>query len=52
MRILLCGARGFIGERVFDALQQAGHEVVRGVRAPQPAPGCEDWPLPGSVQAA
>lgn len=36
MRILLCGARGFIGERVSDVLQQAGHEVLRGVRAPTP----------------
>ena len=26
--------------------------ALNGWGAPQPAPGCEDWPLPGSVQAA
>lgn len=34
MRVLVCGARGFIGARVASALQQAGHDVLLGVRAP------------------
>lgn len=34
MRVLVCGARGFIGARVVEALQQAGHEVLHGVRQP------------------
>ncbi len=34
MRVLVCGARGFIGARVASALQQAGHNVLLGVRAP------------------
>ena len=28
MRILLCGARGFIGQRLSQALTQAGHQVL------------------------
>ncbi|MGH8143029.1 MAG: SDR family oxidoreductase, partial [Steroidobacteraceae bacterium] len=35
MRILVCGASGFIGQAVTLALRTAGHEVVRGVRRPQ-----------------
>jgi uncharacterized protein YbjT (DUF2867 family) len=35
MRILVCGASGFIGEAVTLALRAAGHEVIRGVRRPQ-----------------
>lgn len=36
MRVLVCGARGFIGARVVEALQRAGHEVLSGVRSPVP----------------
>lgn len=31
MKILLCGARGFIGSHLLQALRQAGHEVICGV---------------------
>jgi nucleoside-diphosphate-sugar epimerase len=35
MKVLVCGARGFIGRHVAAALQTAGHSVLRGVsRAP------------------
>lgn len=34
MRIFLCGAAGFLGRHLYQALTQAGHEVVRGVRTP------------------
>jgi uncharacterized protein YbjT (DUF2867 family) len=34
MRVLVCGANGFIGRHLCDAIERAGHEVVRGVRAP------------------
>lgn len=34
MKILVCGANGFIGRHLCAALAQAGHEVVRGVRKP------------------
>ena len=37
MRILICGAQGFIGRALAHALTQAGHTVQRGVRvATQP----------------
>ncbi len=36
MKVLVCGARGFIGARVSEALRQAGHEVLLGVRHPSP----------------
>ena len=36
MRVLVCGARGFIGARVIEALERAGHEVLSGVRSPGP----------------
>ncbi|KQZ40522.1 SDR family oxidoreductase [Duganella sp. Root1480D1] len=34
MKILVCGASGFIGSAVCAALSAAGHEVLRGVRVP------------------
>lgn len=34
MRILVCGANGFIGRHLCDAIERAGHDVVRGVRTP------------------
>ncbi|MEW6446172.1 MAG: NAD-dependent epimerase/dehydratase family protein [Pseudomonadota bacterium] len=34
MRILICGASGFIGRHLCKALSEAGHDVVRGVRKP------------------
>jgi uncharacterized protein YbjT (DUF2867 family) len=38
--VLLLGATGFIGERVLRALQDAGYEVVCGVRAGTDVQGC------------
>lgn len=35
MRILICGASGFVGRHLDAALRNAGHEVVRGVRRPR-----------------
>ncbi len=32
MKILVCGANGFIGRHLCQALTDAGHQVVRGVR--------------------
>lgn len=32
MKILVCGARGFVGRHVCTALERAGHEVLRGSR--------------------
>jgi uncharacterized protein YbjT (DUF2867 family) len=34
MRILLCGADGFLGRHIESALAAAGHQVLRGVRTP------------------
>lgn len=36
MRILVCGANGFVGRHVVQALQAAGHTVLRGARANAP----------------
>lgn len=42
MRILVAGARGFIGSALVAAFAAAGHEVWRGVRRPE---GARDLPL-------
>lgn len=34
MKILICGATGFIGRHLTTTLQKAGHTVIRGVRKP------------------
>lgn len=34
MRVLVCGASGFIGTALTQALRSAGHQVIRGVRRP------------------
>lgn len=34
MKILICGAAGFIGRHLEQTLQQAGHQVWHGARAP------------------
>jgi uncharacterized protein YbjT (DUF2867 family) len=34
MKILICGASGFIGRHLTISLRQAGHTVIRGVRNP------------------
>jgi uncharacterized protein YbjT (DUF2867 family) len=39
MKILACGANGFIGRHLCTALASAGHQVVRGVR--RPAAACD-----------
>lgn len=36
MKILICGARGFIGGHLQRALVSAGHEVMAGVSSPRP----------------
>jgi uncharacterized protein YbjT (DUF2867 family) len=35
MKILVCGASGFVGRHLLAGLQAAGHTCVRGVRRPQ-----------------
>lgn len=37
MKILLCGASGFVGRHLEKALLDAGHQVTRGVRQPRSA---------------
>lgn len=37
MRILLCGANGFIGRHISAALRSSGHELIHGVRQTQSA---------------
>lgn len=34
MKVLVCGASGFIGTALTAALRRAGHDVIRGVRSP------------------
>jgi nucleoside-diphosphate-sugar epimerase len=36
MKILLCGARGFVGSHLQSALVRAGHEVIGGVSSVRP----------------
>ncbi len=35
MKILLCGASGFVGRHLETALRNAGHDIVRGMRHPK-----------------
>ena len=35
MKILLCGATGFIGRHLEQALIASGHHVVRAIRQPK-----------------
>lgn len=35
MKILVCGASGFVGRHLLKGLRAAGHQCVRGVRRPQ-----------------
>ncbi|HEY0963494.1 MAG TPA: NAD(P)H-binding protein [Pseudomonadales bacterium] len=35
MKILICGASGFVGRHLHEALQAAGHDCTRGVRTPR-----------------
>lgn len=35
MKILICGATGFVGRHLIEGLRQAGHHCVRGVRKPR-----------------
>ncbi|HKY03088.1 MAG TPA: NAD(P)H-binding protein [Burkholderiales bacterium] len=41
MKILLCGASGFIGSHLYTALEAAGHVVVRAAR--RPPPSASNW---------
>jgi uncharacterized protein YbjT (DUF2867 family) len=34
MKILICGATGFVGRHLTDSLREAGHTVIRAVRRP------------------
>jgi uncharacterized protein YbjT (DUF2867 family) len=34
MKILICGATGFVGRHLTQSLRKAGHTVIRGVRKP------------------
>src|SRR5688572_24645177 len=43
MKVLVCGATGFIGRHVTAALLRAGHTVVRGVRRAGPGEVAMDY---------
>lgn|GEM_PF-5029927 len=34
MKVLVCGANGFVGNAISTHLEQDGHQVIRGVRRP------------------
>lgn len=34
MKILICGATGFVGRHLTSYLREAGHTVIRAVRRP------------------
>lgn len=34
MKVLVCGADGFVGRHICDQLRAAGHDIARGVRCP------------------
>jgi uncharacterized protein YbjT (DUF2867 family) len=46
MKVLVCGARGCVGQAVVQALRSRGHHVVSGVRGAAPlANAANTWPL-------
>lgn len=50
MKVLVCGATGFIGRHIEQALARHGHQVVRGVRQPrQPGDRQVDFTRPAST---
>ena len=52
-RVLVTGATGFLGRAVAEALDRAGHDVLRGARiAPAAAPAGERWIGYGDVGPA
>lgn len=52
MKALVCGADGFLGRHIADALQKAGHTVVRGVRRPRlPSDIAMDYRVDCEVEA-
>lgn len=47
MKILICGAHGFVGSHLAAALTSAGHDIIKGVRLPRmtdeiPIDYCQD----------
>lgn len=52
MKILICGASGFLGQHLERHLLQAGHTLVRGQRQPQrPGDLCINFTHTGQIQA-
>ena len=43
MKILICGARGFVGRRILKGLQAAGHTCILGVRKARPGKDYKDY---------